>query len=107
MIEAKQLHVGNNALGLMMGAGHGASRKWLTVWTYVLQPREGAEGDTEAASQGDQDGGGPQIDVDATSLFLPQNRIGQLSSPALLNVFSAHCLLRHTGLSIIMLGASI
>lgn len=55
------------------------------MWTYVLQPREGAEGDTEAASQGDQDGGGPQIDVDATSLFLPQNRIGQLSSPALLN----------------------
>ena len=57
--------------------------------------------------KGTKDGGGPQIDVDAISLFLPQNRIGPLSSPALLNVFSAHCLLRHTGLSIIMLGASI
>lgn len=57
MIEAKQLHVGA-CLGLMMGQGHGASREWLTVWTYVLQPRGGAENCFGLLHHRDQDGRG-------------------------------------------------
>ena len=107
MTEVKQLHVGNNALGLMMGTGHSASRRWLTVWTYVFQPREGAEGDTEAASQGDQGWRGTIDRCRCEQFIFATEQNWPVILSCLLNVFSAYCLLRHTGLLIIMLGASI
>lgn len=107
MTEVKQLHVGNNALGLMMGTGHSASRRWLTVWTYVFQPREGAEGDTEAVSQGDQGWRGTIERCRCDQFIFATEQNWPVILSCLLNVFSAYCLLRHTGLLIIMLGASI
>lgn len=106
MIEVKQLCRGS--LGLMLGTGHGISSKWLTVWTYVLQPRGGAEGDTGASSQGDQGWRGTTGRCRCDQfIFATEQNWPVILSPALLNVFRAHRLLPHTGLLIIMLGASI
>lgn len=106
MIEVKQLC--RESLGLMLGTGHSTRRKWLTGWTYVLQPREGAEGDTGASSQGDQGWRGTTERCRCHQfIFATEQNWPVILSPALLNVFRAHRLLHHTGLLVIMLGANI